>query len=164
MSVAYMAQRLGVTPTYYRTIEAGQNVIGAGSVQGLISTFVSRRVYIDFSSLAALLLGITILDKYLIHHVGSSDPSLALGDFPDFKRLLTETAPYLSGKRESAEQRSFLKTEVYNAVRHFLETSPGERNHGYSYLSLDGVSPRGIQILHNMHRELVGRHFIGEIL
>jgi len=162
LTAEYMARSCNVTSTYYRTIESGQNVLGVGSVPELIQVFRSRRVWIDFSSLATLLLAISILGKSLIQQTYSSDALQALDGYSDLKKLVAEMQVFLTVESESAEQQSFLETQAYNAMRDFLEASPGQREVGYTCLKLDDVSPHGVKMLTDLHRELVGRHFMGE--
>lgn len=158
----YMARSLGVSPTYYRLIEAGQAVIGLGRVSDLICVFAPRKVYIDLSSLATLLTGIAILEKSLLDETDSEDPFRALVDYTDFKELLSETRPYFAFQESGADQQNFLETGAYNAVRKFLETSPSQRDLDNPHLSLKDMPAGGVEILKNLHRQLIGRRFIGE--
>lgn len=162
LSTEYMAQSLGGSPTYYRLIEAGQAGIALGRVSDLICVFAPRKVYIDFSSLASLLTGIAVLEKSLMDEDGAEDPFRALVGYSDFKELLEETRPYFAFQESGVDQQGFLETEAYNALRKFLETSPVQRDQDNPHLSLKGVSPGGVEILENLHSQLVGRHFMGE--
>ncbi|MEN9920157.1 MAG: hypothetical protein RL538_50 [Candidatus Parcubacteria bacterium] len=157
-----MAQSLGVSPTYYRLIEAGQAAIALGRVSDLICVFAPRKVYIDFSSLASLLTGIAVLEKSLMDEVDIEDPFRALEGYSDFKELLGEIRPYFALQENGADQQGFLETEAYNALRKFLETSPVQRDKDNPHLSLKGVSSVGVEILENLHSQLVGRRFMGE--
>jgi hypothetical protein len=157
-----MAQSVGVTPTYYRLIEAGQVPIAMGRVSDLIRVFAPQKVYIDFSSLAALLTGIAILEKSLIDEVDVQDPFQSLVAYSDFEELLKKTRPYFGFQEGNADQQDFLETTAYDAVREFLETSPSLRDQAYPHLSLKDVSAGGVEVLRNLHRQLVGRRFVGE--
>jgi transcriptional regulator with XRE-family HTH domain len=162
LTTEYMARSLGVTPTYYRLIEAGQAAVALGRASDLIYVFTPRKVYIDLSSLATLLTGIAIVEKSLVDEINSEDPFRALVDYSDFKELLEETRPYLAFQESGADQQNFLETTAYSAVREFLETSPGQRDRNNPHLSLKGVSAGGVEILKHLHRQLIGRRFVGE--
>lgn len=157
-----MARSFGVTPSYYRIIEAGQGNVGIGWVPDIIGVFAPRKVYVDFSSLAMLLTGIAILDKFWTYEIDLEDPFRELADYPDFKELLEEIRPYFSFEEGSKELKNFLETKACDAMRNYLEISPGQRDRDYPYLSLKDVSPEGVEILKNIHRELNGRRFLGE--
>lgn len=162
LTTEYMARSVGVTPTYYRLIESGQASIGLGRVSDLICVFTPRKVYIDLSSLATLLTGIAVLEKSLIDEIDSEDPFQSLIDYSDFKELLEATRPYFGFQESDADQQNFLETIAYNAMSDFLETSPGLRDRAYPHLVLKDVSAGGVEILTNLHRQLIGRRFVGE--
>jgi transcriptional regulator with XRE-family HTH domain len=162
LSDEYMAQSLGVSTTYYRTIESGQATVGIGWVSVVISVFAPRRIYIDFSSLAALLAGIAILEKSLQHEIDLVDPFKALADYSEFKELIGGIRSYFDFQSTETEKRNFLVTTAYEAMRDYLESSQSEKNHLYPHLVLKDMSPKGIKILKMMYLDLNGRRFVGE--
>ncbi len=162
LSAEQIARSLCITPTYYRMSEAGQNPIRIGLVSDLIGVFVPKNVYIDFSSLAALLTAIAIVEKSLINEIDLADPFRALTDYPDLKTLLEEIRPCLALQKIDSSQQKSLETKAYNAVRDFLETTPGQRETGRPHLSLEALSKGGEEVLRDLHRQLIGNHFLGE--
>lgn len=162
LSIQDMARSFGVTPTYYRLIEAGQSKVGIGWVSDIICIFESRKVYINFSSLAMLLTGIAILEKSWAFEIDLEDPFQELADYSDFKELLEDIRPYFSFEEGSKDLKNFLETKACNAMRNYLETGPGQRDRGCPHLALKDVSPEGVEILINLHRQLNGRRFLAE--
>lgn len=162
MSVEYMARLLDLSPTYYRLHEAGKARIGPEWASDLVRVFAHRAFYIDFSSLAIMIVGIATLEKSLIQAMDSEDPFQGLADYADFDELLKETRPYFTLEEGTETQKEFLETEVYQAVRNFLETSPGQRESGYPQLAIANVSAEGVEILKNLHRQLDGRPFMDD--
>ena len=157
-----IARSFGVNPTYYRLIESGQGKIGPGWIPDIIGIFSPRKVHVDFSSLAMLLSGIAILDKFWVHEMNPEDPFRELEVYPDFKKLLEAIRPYFGFEEDSKELQDFLETKAFKAMRDYLETSPAQRDEDNPHLTLNDVSPGGVEILRSLYRQLVGRRFLEE--
>jgi hypothetical protein len=157
-----MARSYGATPTYYRLFESGKARIGIEWIPDIIGVFAPRNVHIDFSSLTMLLTGMAVLNRFWEHEINLEDPFRELEHYSDFDELLKELRPYFSFKEGSKELQDFLETKAFSAMCNYLETSPGQRDLDRPHLALNGVSPEGVEILTSLHRQLVGRRFLGE--
>jgi len=143
-------------PAYYRLMEAGRALFSHQQALGVLRAFEEKDVHVDFSSLAIFLLGITFVDQNIESGLHSLD------EISDLKEFAVSVAGYDQYQEGSREQKEFLKSVAYPAVRAFLEISPGERAETRPHLSLEDVSPGGVEALRVLHRSLRGRSFVGE--